>query len=83
MRTENPDGRRGTIAHGERERRAGFLDAVMGRMFRRREPRRLVRGFVLGLLMELEDHDFRSVSLSSWMSDSVGNLGLVGGSYSA
>jgi SRSO17 transposase len=36
------------------------LDAVMARIegcFRRCEPRRPVREFVLGLLMELEDHN--------------------------
>jgi SRSO17 transposase len=50
----------GTIAHADDERRAGFLDAVMSRIagcFRRCEPRQLVREFVLGLLMELEDHN--------------------------
>jgi SRSO17 transposase len=52
--TEIPTTGGGTIAH---ERRAGFLDAVMARIwgcFCRCEPRRLVREFVLGLLMELE-----------------------------
>jgi SRSO17 transposase len=59
-KVKNPAAVGGTIAHADDERRAGFLDAVMSRIsgcFRRCEPRALVREFVLGLLMELEDHN--------------------------
>ncbi|NKZ09094.1 IS701 family transposase [Actinomadura latina] len=59
-KTQIPTAVGGTIAHADDERRAGFLDAVMARIegcFRRCEPRRLVRDFVLGLLMELDDHN--------------------------
>jgi SRSO17 transposase len=64
-KTNTPTAVVGTIAHVDEQCWAGFLDAMMGRIagcFPRCEPRRLVRDFVLGLLMELEDHNCWSIA---------------------